>query len=133
LKSIAVNSLYGTNVLAIIPMAKHVRNVLLRPGATEQGADLVDQIAALTLNGTTHRRTSFAAKFCHFFVDENNFQIYDDGRRKPSNFTLVINIQVTTASHTPRFVITSGGCGLLLASGAPLGPWIVTCGLSACI
>jgi hypothetical protein len=82
LKSIAVNSLYGTNVLAIIPMAKHVRNVLLRPGATEQGADLVDQIAAVTLNGTTHRRTSFAAKFCHFFVDENNFQIYDDAAKK---------------------------------------------------
>jgi hypothetical protein len=78
LKSIAVNQLYGTQILAIFLMAKHVRQVLSRVGATEQGAVLVDQIAALTLNGKTRRCTSFAAKFCHFFVNENGFPIYDD-------------------------------------------------------
>jgi hypothetical protein len=78
LKSIAVNQLYGTQILAIFLMAKHVRQVLSRVGATEQGAVLVDQIAALTLNGKTRRYTSFAAKFCHFFVNENGFPIYDE-------------------------------------------------------
>jgi hypothetical protein len=78
LKSIAVNQLYGTQVLAIIPMAKNVQRVLSQPGASEKGTALVDQIAALTLNGTTRRCTSFAAKFCHFFVNENGFPIYDE-------------------------------------------------------
>ncbi len=82
LKSIAVNQLYGTQVLAIVPMAKNAQRVLSQPGATEKGAVLVDQIAALTLDGKTRQCTSFAAKFCHFFVDENNFQIYDDAAKK---------------------------------------------------
>jgi hypothetical protein len=34
------------------------------------------------LDGKTRQCTSFAAKFCHFFVDENNFQIYDDAAKK---------------------------------------------------
>jgi hypothetical protein len=36
LKSIAVNQLYGTQVLAIIPMAKNVQRVLSQPGASEK-------------------------------------------------------------------------------------------------
>jgi hypothetical protein len=58
LKSIAINQLYGTQVLAIIPMAKHVGHVLSQPGATEEGAPLVDKIAAFSLNGKTRRCTS---------------------------------------------------------------------------
>ena len=73
LKSIAVNSLYGTQVLAIIPMAKSVLSVLSRTSATDKGADLVDQIAALSHGGKMRCCTSFAAKFCHFFIDENLF------------------------------------------------------------
>jgi hypothetical protein len=78
LKSIAVNQLYGTQVLAIIPMAKNVQRALSQPGATEKGAVLVDQIAALTLNGKKRRCTGFAAKYCHFFVNEDGFPIYDE-------------------------------------------------------
>jgi hypothetical protein len=82
LKSIAINQLYGTQVLAIIPMAKHVQFALSQPGATEKGTELVDQIAALTLYGKMHQCTSFAAKFCHFFVDENGFPIYDEAAKQ---------------------------------------------------
>jgi hypothetical protein len=82
LKAIAVNQLYGTQVLAIIPMAKHVRQVFSQAGAAEKGTDLVDQIAALDHGGKVHRRISFAAKFCHFFVDENGFPIYDEAARQ---------------------------------------------------
>jgi len=82
LKSVAVNQLYGTQVLAIIPMAKNVQRVLSEPGATEKGTDLVDQIATLKLNDKTRHCTSFAAKFCHFFVDENGFPIYDDAAKQ---------------------------------------------------
>jgi hypothetical protein len=133
LKSVAVNQLYGTQVLAIIPMARNVQRVLSEPGATEKGTDLVDQIATLKLNDKTRHCTSFAAKFCHFFVDENGFPIYDDAAKQASSFTLVTDIQVTTASHTLRFAITSDDCVLLLASGGHLGLWIVTYGLSTCI
>jgi len=59
-------------------MAKNVQKVLSQPGASDWGAELVDHIAPLTLNGKTLQCTSFAAKFCHFFVNENGFPIYDE-------------------------------------------------------
>jgi hypothetical protein len=82
LKSIVVNQLYGTQVLAIIPMSRHVKHILSDVGATERGAELVDEIAAFTHNGKLRRCISFAAKFCHFFVDENRFPIYDEAVRQ---------------------------------------------------
>jgi len=81
LKTLAVNQLYGTNVLAIIPMSRHVYRVLLGLDLISQGIELVDKIAAFTHNGVETMRTSFAAKFCHFFIDEDRFPIYDQAAR----------------------------------------------------
>jgi hypothetical protein len=82
LKALAVNQLYGTNVLAIVPMSRHVYRVLLGLDLTSQGIELVDKIAAFTHNGVETNRTSFAAKFCHFFIDEERFPIYDEAARR---------------------------------------------------
>src|SRR5262249_26085043 len=35
-----------------------------------------------THNGKCRRVTSFAAKFCHFFIDEERFPIYDEAARE---------------------------------------------------
>lgn len=80
LKSVAVNAIYGTNVLAIVRMAKHVEKIMARTDSSNAGPKLVDRIAALPAVGSEKRRTrtSFAAKFCHFFINAEKFPIYDD-------------------------------------------------------
>ena len=80
LKSVAVNAIYGTNVLAIVRMAKHIEKIMARPASPTAGTKLVDRIAVLPAIGTEKRRTrtSFAAKFCHFFINAEKFPIYDD-------------------------------------------------------
>ena len=83
LKAVAVNTLYGTQVMAIVRMAEHVKTVIAKVELNRAGSDLVERIAALPdAAGTVERRfISFAAKFCHFFVDEERFPIYDEGAR----------------------------------------------------
>lgn len=78
LKAVAVNSIYGTNVLAIVRVAKHVLEVLGHQDRTS--IELVVEIAnPPAQTGRPHRKhTSFASKFCHFFVDAERFPIYDD-------------------------------------------------------
>jgi hypothetical protein len=90
LKCVAVNTLYGTQVMAIVRMANHVHAVLGGKKPTKAGPDLVARIAALPVlnGGTTRTFTSFAAKFCHFFVSENDFPIYDDAARRMLKFHL---------------------------------------------
>lgn len=83
LKCIAVNSLYGTQVYAIIRMAHHVTNVLSRMGDMNP-TDLVERIAALPkLEDEKKGRQfiSFAAKLCHFFIDLELYPIYDETAR----------------------------------------------------
>jgi hypothetical protein len=84
LKSVAVNAIYGTNVLAIVRVANHVKDVLSRHNLAQAGAELVIKIAnAPSEEGRpSRRRTSFASKFCHFFVDAKRFPIYDDAARQ---------------------------------------------------
>lgn len=83
LKSIAVNTLYATQVFAIVRMARHVHDKLATCDLASVSIDLVDRIAALPREGDGHSRqfVSFAAKFCHFFVEEERFPIYDEAAR----------------------------------------------------
>ncbi len=80
LKSVAVNAIYGTNVLAIVRMARHVEEVLGQHDVAQVGLELVTEIAdGLEGEGRQSRKhTSFASKFCHFFVDAERFPIYDN-------------------------------------------------------
>lgn len=89
LKAVAVNTLYGTQVLAIVRMGEHVCQTLKRTDLSV-GPELVETIADLPKKeGDQSRRfVSFAAKFCHFFVDEKRFPIYDEAARD----TLVLHL-----------------------------------------
>jgi hypothetical protein len=74
LRAVVVNDLYGTNVYAIVPMAKHISRIMSKNPARD--VSLVGQIAKHADTSKTH--ISFASKFCHFFVSEKHFPIFDD-------------------------------------------------------
>jgi hypothetical protein len=70
IKCVVINSLYGTNVYAIVRMAEHVSKTL---GPKFDERQLVERVAQL--EGRNH--VSFASKLCHVFVSEDTFPIYD--------------------------------------------------------
>lgn len=70
-KSVAVNTLYSTQVFAIQRMAKHVS---LELSKTPRAHNLVERLANL---GGKRLHLSFASKLCHLFVDSNRYPIYD--------------------------------------------------------
>ncbi|MCB9935907.1 MAG: hypothetical protein H6840_09460 [Planctomycetes bacterium] len=83
-KTVAVNSIFGTQVLATMRMAEWVHKLLGNGRRQEHGIELVETMAALRPNEGDKPRvfTSFAAKFCHFFVDADRYPIYDDAARQ---------------------------------------------------
>lgn len=83
-KTVAVNSIFGTQVLATMRMAEWVHKLLGNGRRQEHGIELVETMAALKPNEGDKPRvfTSFAAKFCHFFVDADRYPIYDDAARQ---------------------------------------------------
>jgi hypothetical protein len=78
LKVVAVNSLYGTNVYAVLRMAAHVRDVMNDPGRPSGAVALVERLADLRAKEGEKKRyfVSFASKFAHFFVS-SDVPIYD--------------------------------------------------------
>jgi hypothetical protein len=79
-KVAAVNALYYTNVFALVRVAEHFSGVLALADLETAGPDLVDALADVPQGGTERRkvrRLSLAAKFAHFFIDEDRFPIYD--------------------------------------------------------
>ncbi len=79
-KVAAVNALYYTNVFALVRVAEHFSCVLARSDLGTAGPELVDALADVPRGGTEKRkvrRLSLAAKFAHFFIDEDRFPIYD--------------------------------------------------------
>lgn len=83
-KTVAVNSMFGTQVLATMRMSEWVHELLRNGRQWEHGIELVETMAALKPKEGDKPRvfTSFAAKFCHFFVDDARFPIYDDAARQ---------------------------------------------------
>lgn len=91
LKAVAVNSLYGTNVLAIQRVAEHVCKLLKQLNIATAGPELVERIARVPIGGSEKkqiRRHSFAAKFAHFFIDSERFPIFDGYAEKMVRFHL---------------------------------------------
>lgn len=79
-KVAAINALYYTNVFALVRVAEHFSGVLSLADLGTAGPDLVDALADVPRGGTEKRkvrRLSLAAKFAHFFIDEDRFPIYD--------------------------------------------------------
>ncbi|MGH9773866.1 MAG: hypothetical protein ACRD50_02845 [Candidatus Acidiferrales bacterium] len=78
LKATCVNALYGTNVLAIHRLAKHITEVLKNVDLISAGPELVEELAVPPRgHGKVHRHHSFASKFAHFFIDSERFPIKD--------------------------------------------------------
>ncbi|MBZ0171954.1 MAG: hypothetical protein K8E66_06205 [Phycisphaerales bacterium] len=83
LKTVTINTLYSTRVFAVVRMGAHIERVMARTDPESAGLGLVDEIAALPadVGAKTRRHTSFASKFCRFFVNEDRFPIYDEAAR----------------------------------------------------
>jgi hypothetical protein len=75
LKTVAVNTLYSTNVFAVQRMTEHVVNVVSKTSLNTAGAELVEELSKMEEGGRAHR--SFASKFCRFFVDHERFPTWD--------------------------------------------------------
>lgn len=67
LKAIAVNALYGTNILAISKVGDCIEQFLKTHHST--GPDLVEELVAEIEKITNRRHHSFAAKYAHFFIN----------------------------------------------------------------
>ena len=74
LKVAALNQLYGTNVYYLYAMAQHIVEVFSSERTWDE-CSLVEQIAYLEASGRRHQ--SFASKYCHFFVDSEQFPLFD--------------------------------------------------------
>ena len=80
LKATAINSLYSTNVYAIVRVAEFMAGVLSKEALDEAGPELVEKLANVPKGGSekkARRRHSFASKFAHFFINPNRFPILD--------------------------------------------------------
>jgi hypothetical protein len=78
-----VNTLYGTNLKAVHRMARHIEGILPKGAKLLEPAELVEAIAALPRapSERPRRHRSFASKFCHFFVNADDFPIFDSAAR----------------------------------------------------
>lgn len=100
LKATLVNALYGTNVLAIERMAKHVADVLARTDIPSAGPELVEEIAGPVAGQNSKRlHLSFAAKFAHFFVDAERYPIMDKYAKQILKLHLGKNHITSDPSH----------------------------------
>ncbi len=79
IKATVINALYGTNVIAIVPVALHVSEVLEKHSLASPGPELVETLACLPEEaGKKYPHFhSFASKFAHFFIDAERFPIMD--------------------------------------------------------
>lgn len=69
LKAIAVNALYGTNIIAISKVADCVDRVLRTTHSS--GPDLVEEMVVAIGQITKQKNYSFASKYGHFFIDSD--------------------------------------------------------------
>ena len=75
LKAAALNQLYGTNVRYLHAMGRHIAQVFSSQPPYQDECSLVEWVADLEASGKQHE--SFASKYCHFFVDNRRFPLYD--------------------------------------------------------
>jgi hypothetical protein len=73
IKAVAINELYGTNVYLIVPFARSITEFMNTNPARDMS--LVYRLAVHPV--TKKRHVSFASKLCHFFVDKEQYPIFD--------------------------------------------------------
>jgi len=76
IKVVLLNTLYNTNVFAVVEMAAHIRDLAIDQDLSTASPALVDKIARLSIRGKERRHYSFATKYCSWH-NPNDFPIYD--------------------------------------------------------
>jgi len=76
IKVVLLNGLYNTNVLAVMDMACHIRDLGIDVDLATSSSGLVDRIARLRIGDKTRRHYSFATKYCNWHRPED-YPIYD--------------------------------------------------------
>ncbi|MBM3179782.1 MAG: hypothetical protein FJZ86_05445 [Chloroflexi bacterium] len=76
IKAAVLNSLYYTNIYAIVKMAEHIVKEKIDVELREGSPELIDKIARIEVNGKTRNNYSFASKYCHWHQPEM-YPIYD--------------------------------------------------------
>lgn len=105
LKTVAINALYGTQLLATGRMAAHIERLLAGTMVRTAGFELVEEIASLPAPGGQKQRrfVSFASKFCHFFVNFTRFPMYDEAAREALKMHL--GADACESKQTHRYLI----------------------------
>lgn len=77
-KLAALNSLYSTNIFAVVQVARHIVDLGIDVRLADATVDpkLVEDIAKVTIRGKTRRNYSFATKYCSFHRPDL-YPIYD--------------------------------------------------------
>jgi hypothetical protein len=76
IKATTLNSLYNTNIYAIVKMAKHILNKNIDAKLQDGSPELVGEIAHIEIDGKIRNNYSFASKYCHWQQPEK-YPIYD--------------------------------------------------------
>jgi len=76
IKATTLNSLYNTNIYAIVKMAKHILNKNIDAKLREGSPEIVDEIARIEIGGKKRNNYSFASKYCHWHYSDI-YPIYD--------------------------------------------------------
>ena len=95
-----MDSLYGTNVRAVARLAERIAEVTGKPNPERADVALVKAISEPP--GLKKRFTSFASKFCHFFVDEERFPVYDRAARRALRIHFGSHVRGADASWSYR-------------------------------
>ena len=75
-KCSSLNDFYSTNIFSIFPVAKHILDLNIDERLRSGDAELVNDIAKISIGGKERTFYSFATKYCsHHFP--NDFPIYD--------------------------------------------------------
>ncbi len=76
LKVTALNTLYGTGILAVHRVAEAIWQRRIDARLAEGAPELVNEIAPTEIKGKTRRNYSFASKYCHWHAPET-YPIFD--------------------------------------------------------
>ncbi|HLA86931.1 MAG TPA: hypothetical protein VJL10_02815 [Anaerolineales bacterium] len=76
IKAAALNSLYSTNIYAIVRMAEHIVKEHIDIELQKGTSEVVEKIARIAIKGKIRNNYSFASKYCHWHQPEM-YPIYD--------------------------------------------------------
>lgn len=76
LKSMTINTLYATQIRAIVIVAKHICELNIDKGIKQGDPQIVDRIARVTIKDKERRNYAFATKYCSFH-NPYEYPIYD--------------------------------------------------------